>query len=184
MREPGDYNYQQLPELLPDIGGPELPLLVVGFEPKEGIEFRFASGRDWFYIDQQTAGICCHHRHLYATPLSLREQYIATSRSIAEAWLGTNAGCGRHDLDEVLRYRSQLVDLLGVDCRHSFRGFQEAYYPIDPTVAAIGRLAVDEFPAELDDLLATVTTELQTYAHPHLPGFAAWQLVILGENSD
>jgi hypothetical protein len=185
VREPWDRNYQRLPELQPDIGVSELPLLVLGFEPpEEGVEILFAPGREWFYVSHQTAGVCCHHRYLYATPLRLRQEFTASVQSIADAWLSTNAGCGNKDLDEVLRYRAQLRDMLGVDCRHSFHRFQEAYYPIDPTPESIQRLAVDLVPADLDDLLLAVTTEHRTYEHPHLPSFAVWQLVTLGENSD
>jgi hypothetical protein len=177
-------NHLRLPVLDPNR---DLPILLLGVEaPDPDVKLEFASDRHWYYVQHQTGGYCCYQRPLYATPLALRDQFRQSATSLADSWLGSQAGCQRVDLDEVLRYRSQLRDLFDLDCRHSFRRFEEAYYPIDATAESVRRLAVDDVPDDLDDWLLAAIHRGRTILSPGAGAYCrdGWQLVLLGPNSD
>lgn len=100
-------------------------------------------------------------------------------REISDSWHESNSGAFGVVLDEIIRYRAQLRQLLGADCNFSYRDFAEAIYPIDCSVGNIRKIALDEVPDRLDDFISW-KNESDWIAG----SFGRWNLYILGENSD
>ncbi len=155
----------------------ELPVLLLGIVEKEYNfrKYNFNKKRKWRKIAHQTAGVSCHQHYIVGTILTPRKNIKRKLLAICDMWLDTN--CSKHpSLDEILTYRAQLKNLLGVDCNYTYMDFEEAIYPIDCSRETIRKLAIDNLPVNLDNLINWNKNELSKYAH--------WRLYILGENSD
>jgi hypothetical protein len=152
-----------------------LPILVLATES----DYDFAPGRSWRYIAHQTAGLACHQIYLLATILTPKGGVAEKMNQISERWLDSNCGALGTSLDEILEYRSQLNSLLGVDCDNSYRGFEEAIYPIDCTAQNLAKLTDEILPQNLDDLVVWPSD-----SDRYLGFIGRWKLYILGGNSD
>src|SRR3989344_9338005 len=112
--------FQYLPE-------ESLPALVLATKHK----YNFKEGREWISIEHQTAGNVCNHHYMTGSILKPREDTLKAMREISDYWYDTNCGVFGTRLNEIIRYRTHLRELLGVDCNLSYRDFEEAIYPID-----------------------------------------------------
>jgi hypothetical protein len=174
----------------------ELPCLVIGFEPNpdrgdvygftdDADDYAFDEKLTWYRIQHQTGGYCCYQRRLVAARLKPRDAVLSKLRQIDKRWLGSQAGCPKSKLSEVLIYREGLRDLFGADCDSSFSRFEEGYYPLDPQLGVLRQLTDDPLPDDLDFLFlvqrkggARKHAEARSYYRD------GWQAVVLGTNSD
>ncbi len=152
----------------------QLPTLVLAVPQK----YDFKKGRIWQGIAHQTAGHGCHQHYMYGTILKPKSEIVEKIQHINKHWLDSDCGWAREaTLDEILKYRKQLQELLGVDCNQSYADFEEGIYPIDCTIENLGKLTAEKFPKELDSLIRWNKDE--PYFHR-----ADWKLYLLGENCD
>lgn len=136
--------------------GITLPQLVLGIEVDPRSEYarayKFKPGRAWLKLAHQTAGHACHQHYLYATLLQPKTVEIAQRMNIlACRWHDSQVGVFGARLDTVITYRSDLQKLFEADCNDCHTKFEEGYLPID--IDYIGKLAADQLPKDLDDLI-------------------------------
>ena len=155
-------------------GDSELPKLVLAVKD----EFIFKR-RKWLRIAHQTAGVRCNQHPMIGTILEPREEVKDKIRNISDYWLDSNCGAWGVSLNELVTYRKQLQELLGVDCNISYEDFEEAIYPIDCTQENLKKLAKDKLPKDLDKLIKWENNSDQVFGIFH-----RWKLYILGENCD
>ena len=159
------------------------PVLLLGIEVTAETlslhQHQFKPGRIWLYVQHQTCGHACHQRYFIGVRLSPRPEKLAAIQKLCDHWLDSDAGVWGVGLDELLVYRQQLRDWLGVDCADAatYRNFEEAWYPVDVKFATV--LATDELPADLDDLI-----EWRDGLAKFAGCFSRWKLIVLGENGD
>jgi len=150
----------------------ELPALVLAAH----CNYAFTNGREWLSIIHQTAGHACNQHYMTGTILQPRPEIVDKIKQINDHWLHSNCGAWGVRLDEILEYRNQLKGLLGVDCNHSHRDFEEGLYPIDCSSEVVRKLASDNIPDNLDDFIKWDPGEICKHA--------SWNLYILGINCD
>jgi hypothetical protein len=153
----------------------DLPALVLALDSQYTV--KDTSG--WTLIKHQSAGHGCHQHLMYGKLLLPREGIQPKLKAINYTWYDSDAGIFGACLDDVLKYREQLNELLGVDCDRSYRDFEEAIYPIDCTAENIRKLALDPVPDNLDQLI-----EFDSGVDRMKGLMGRWKLYILGENSD
>lgn len=185
----------------PDELGFELPMLILAVraQPSDGVvgyplrdPWRARLGMERLMpLRHQTAGHGCHHHDLWALPLQPRSETAVAMFRLDKQWYGSNAGVFGVSLDELLLYREQLNGWLGVDCNRSYRDFEEAIYPIDPSADGLRTLTVSDLPDDLDDLVEWTRPEDPPHdrerraALRRLLGFVhRWTVYVLAENSD
>ncbi len=160
-------------EYIPDSKLPKLVLAVhknYNFNKKEG----------WEYIVHQTAGHMCANYHMIARELRPRKGLKEKIQEINDTWLESCSGMSRNPmLDDVLEYRKQLNELLGVDCSFSYDRFQEGLYPIDCDSESLNKLTSERFPKDLDNLIGW-----KDNLERCMGTIGRWNLYILGENCD
>jgi len=142
-------------------------------------KYDFVEGREWLHIAHQTAGVGCHQHYMVGTILQPRPEVIIPIKAIIDNWFDTSYGALGVTLDNIMAYRKQLNELLGVDCNSSYEHFEEGIYPIDCSPQVIRKLAVDEMHDNLDDFI-----KFRSGLHKLCDSFCRWNLFILGENSD
>ncbi|MBI4981514.1 hypothetical protein HZC30_08245 [Candidatus Woesearchaeota archaeon] len=151
----------------------ELPALVLAVPQK----CDFKGKRIWQGIAHQTAGHGCHQHYMYGTILKPRPELVDKLQQITQHWLESDCGMGGSaTLDEVVEYRKQLQEWLGVDCNTSYPDFEEGIYPIDCNAENLRKLSGEKFPKNLNDFIKREKREFPYLVH--------WQLYILGENCD
>ena len=162
----------------------ELPKLVLGikslFLPGDFLkEESFSKEREWLHISHQTAGHSCHQHYIFGTILTPTPKTHIAMFNLSKMWLDSDVGMFGVSLNEILTYRSDIQNLLNVDCNISYKDFEEGIYPIDCSTKNINMLTTDILPENLDDLL--------TFENPKYKSFGCinrWNLWILGENCD
>jgi hypothetical protein len=154
----------------------DLPKLVLALHDN----YRTNSSRQWRYIAHQTAGHACHQHYMKAIILKPKKQVMVAMKEIDKHWLDSDAGMvGYPTLDELLKYRKQLKNLLDVDCNISYDKFEEGIYPIDCTGENLKKLCTDKLPKSLDDLV-----KFRAKIDWLFCCIGRWNLYILGNNCD
>lgn len=163
-----------------DCMGFEYPQLVLAitYYSKEAFtdsKLEFNDNYAWVNIVHQSAGHRCNQTYMTGLILPIKYEYLNSIKSINSKWLDSDAGAFESSiLDDILSYRNDLITLLKEDCNHSFRDFEEAFYPIDigkDTLVNLTSLSID-----IDNLLLGGEFTLHLFAH--------WNLYILGDNCD
>lgn len=165
-------------DLFPDLE--RRPRLLLGIDPEwlsRGV--RPSSTRTWHHLRHQAGGIHCTQVELLATELVPRPERETGLLELADRFGDTNLSGWGITIDDLVRYREALCDLLGVDCALSYQDFHEAVYPIDVTPEHLRRLTADELPTRLDDLLEA--DDCLNLARGMLN---RWRLWVISENSD
>ena len=164
-------------EFIPNIKLPVLSL-VINQDYDDIISYDFVEGREWLNIQHQTGGEAHKNNYFTGTILKPRSKTHEGMKQINERWYFSMLGFLRDpNLNELLEYKTQLNDLLGVDCNESFMEFEEGIYPIDCSVKNIRKLALDELPDNLDDLI-----RFEAIPYRSTGPNVKWDLYILGDN--
>jgi hypothetical protein len=153
----------------------DLPALVLALDT----QYTMKDTSGWRLIKHYSAGHGCHSRLMYGKLLLPREEIKPKLHDIDYNWYDTDTGIFGTSLDDVLKYRSQLNEILDVDCNQSYHHFEEAIYPIDCTPENIRKLAVDPVPDSLDQLIV-----FDSGVDRMLGVMGRWKLYILGDNCD
>lgn len=165
-------------DLFPDLE--ERPRLLLGVAPEwltRGV--RLHPSRSWHHVRHQAGGVHCAQVELLATELVPRLERETGLRRLAERFRETHLSGWGITLDDLVWYRSELQEWVGVDCVLSYRDFREAVYPVDVTSHHLRHLTVETLPEQLDDLLEFD----QPFARA-LGMLGRWQLWIISANSD
>lgn len=168
--------------------GLALPSLILGIEvdPKSfGSDYppcgyRFKPGPQWINLVHTTQGHGCGQRYLIATVLNPTPAAALGMSRLAGEWLDSDVGCYGAPLVDVLTYRENLKLWLGADCNHTYRDFEEAFYPID--IEHLPKLTTDAIPAipaDPDDLI-----DWDSGMQRACGCVNRWGLWVLGENCD
>lgn len=152
-----------------------LPLLVLTTEPK----YNFNNKKEWLKIAHQTAGLACHNHYFNGTIIEPKKNVEKAMEKISDYWYDSNAGLFGISLDEILIYRKQLINLLGVDCNNSYKNFEEGLYPIDCSIENIQKLSRYKFTKDLDSLIKFDNKKERIFGMLN-----CFSLYIIGENSD
>jgi len=142
-------------------------------------KYNFTDERGWLDIVHDTAGNAINKHYMTGTILKPKTETGEGIKQINNSWLDTNCGVWGVTLEEILEYKKQLNELLEVDCNISYIDFEEGIYPIDCSVENIRKLAFDEVPDKLDELIKW-KSDLEKFAGV----VDRWNLYILGQNSD
>jgi hypothetical protein len=134
--------------------------------------------RDWYFLDHQTAGVCCHGRSFWASRVEPTREALEGMKLVERRWWGTNLGRGP-SLASCVEYSASLQNVFGsgVGCERSFLDLEEGLYPIDLTRQAVGKLAAENMASSLEKFRYQDT---ENYLFPS-PGL---KLFIIGANSD
>ena len=156
---------------------PTLRFSPLGWKWKRG-----KSARKWQKISHQVGGVGCSQVHVLGTILSPKPEVQTAMVTLHERWFESDCGVFGPSLLEILQYRKDLRSLMGVDCVASFRDFAEGIYPIDVSEnprKTISKLATDEFPKDLDDLISWKDGWEKVVG-----SVGRWKLWVFGQNSD
>ena len=175
---------RRYPDWFTQVHGPGNPQLALVVWPRypEKIFFQrdqkpdILPDREWWFLDHQTAGVCCHQRSFWATRVEPKPMVLEGMRLIEKRWFGTDLGRGP-SLSACIEYDASLRNLFGPDvrCESDFSYLEEGLYPIDLTPRSIGSLAADNTPSTLDAFRYHGTE----HYHPRV-----LKLFIIGANSD
>ena len=168
-----DYDYgMRLPRLVLACSDPSLPIL-------EG-------ERSWLKIAHQTAGFACNQHHLLGTVLDPRVKVGEAMCVLDKKWEGSCVGMYGATLDQVLAYREDLGEIFkaGLDCNFAFQELEEGFYPIDLTPQVLKRLAYDQLPKHLDELVDWDSMPGNPSLNKVFGSLNRWGLYILGNNCD
>lgn len=165
-------------DLFPDLE--ERPRLLLGIAPEwltRGV--RLHPSRSWHHVRHQAGGVHCAQVELLATEIVPHPEREDGLRALAEQFGETHLSGWGITLDDLVRYRSELQKLVGVDCALSYRDFREAVYPVDVSPHHLRHLTVETLPERLDDLL-----EFDPPFTRALGILNRWHLWIISANSD
>lgn len=159
----------------------ELPMLVLGIHVHgdESPDCKFKPGREWEFIEHQTAGHACHHESLMATKLIPKLSVESAMKELSDKWLESDAGVWGVSLKQIVEYNDDLKRLFGAQCQGCHTYFQEAYYPVD--IEYLPLLTDEALPKDLDDL---IEWKWKDDIDKTIGMIGRWSLVILGENCD
>jgi hypothetical protein len=100
-------------------------------------------------------------------------------KEIADHWYYSDVGIFGTALNDILTYRKQL-EKLGLDCNREYPDFEEAVYPIDPSVDVVKRICENDI--DVDDFDEWI--EFGEGLDKFLGCVGRWSLLILGDNCD
>ncbi|MBD3249637.1 hypothetical protein GF336_06345 [Candidatus Woesearchaeota archaeon] len=158
------------------IADSDLPKLVLAVHDS----YNFRKKEDWKYVVHQTAGHGCHNIYMLAREIRPRKNIKEKIQEISDTWLDSCWGMSRSPmLDDLLEYRKQLNNLLGVDCSFSYNRLEEGIYPIDCDEKSIKKLTSEKLPKDLDNLIGW-----KDNLEKCMGIIGRWNIYILGENCD
>lgn len=164
-------------EAFPDLA--ERPRLLLGVKPDPGgVRWRFRAGRTWQHLTHRAGGLASNRQGLLATELTVRPEREAGLLRLARRYTGSAVGCFGTTVNDLVRYRAALQELLGVDANADYEDFQEALYPVDVTPEHLTTLTDEALPEHLDDLLM-----FDTRWDRAIGGLNRWKLWIITENA-
>lgn len=159
----------------------QLPILVIGVNPFKHCIRNHKFPPEFEFIDHQTGGIACHHPGLLGRALPVAHTTRIAMEALHSRWYGSNCGAlFGANLKEIIKYESDIYELLGVSCNNSFNDLEEGYYPID--IEEAQKLTTEKLPEDLDDWIEWTGPENSIFKN--LGAIGRWSLRIYGENSD
>lgn len=118
----------------------EDPILILGLEynthyskqkTAEECKPKFKKDREWHPIYHQSAGLMCHHHCIWASPLVVTEEVQERFREFDKLYYDSCIGFPDSTIEDLLKVRKSYKEILKADCNFSYRGIEEAFYPID-----------------------------------------------------
>ncbi len=140
--------------LFPSELGISLPALVLVAGDFQTERHLFSERKQWYNIQHQAGGIGCEQFYFTGTVLRPTSKVAEGMEKISECWQSTNSSIVSEEerkipLEQLLVYQKQLQELLGVDCRYTYRDFRSGLYPIDFSPENLRKLCMDELPQEM-----------------------------------
>ena len=84
----------------------------------------------WQLVAHATGGVWSETKLLAAHKLALTDEGHALARYVARRWAGSNLNAQYASMDQLIEYRTCLLDR-GLDCNQHIPDLAEAFYPID-----------------------------------------------------
>lgn len=153
----------------------ELPSLILGFRFNRSYklsDYSLAQSQSWRNIKHEGLG---YINYFIGIKLIPKDEVFDSMIKIDTKFYDSRMSKDILHLNDIIKYRTHLLETLDVDCDKSFYSLEEGVYPIDCSHANITKLSTTYVPKDLDSL---IDWKVNPYAANN--AYINWKLLILG----
>lgn len=127
-------------------GEPFVLVLAIKEQKVNPVLFSVVPQNRWKKVKLTTGGNSKNHKILECVSLKINKAFKFRIAELVKAYKGCNLSTNNILLNDIIEYRSNLQEILNLDCNESFNDIEEGVYPIDCSAETLHLLCDEYFP--------------------------------------